>query len=381
MGSSVSVTGLKVSQDPVNYNKKYMFINFNYPEYDTIVTFYEDLDKYNKEENEITPKFCLTDNVNISHCGTFLSDELAKKYILVNGNPCRSFNFRPGSMIEYTKTITEDYIDNKIPESARTYISKGYQCKFIKKDFMVMDKKSHDCCINPTNNDCPKILNNEYNTSNCDIIMSEFCKKNPGNSNCLKWLRTKRKIALETYSNICSDDMDQRYCSEFIRVVRPDYYTFGDSALINFCNKHRGNRNCWCVYPPNGNITLEKYLGPRVCWLHECTDETRDRKWLLYDQDVQRSRCKYTGCNININSLTLENATADLLADCYGNRTIIGDIDPGIPKENKSKNDRNQSFILFGFPIVFISLAVIFYFVIVYNQKRIKTRIINVRRK
>lgn len=89
--------------------------------------------------------------------------------------------------------------------------------------------------------------------------------------------------------------------------------------------------------PPN-NITFDRYLGPRVCLLHECTDKTRDRKWLLYDQDIQRSRCKYIGCNININSLTLENSKIDLISDCSKNKNIIGDLDPGIPKAKKKRS-------------------------------------------
>ncbi|AAK85069.1 putative myristylated membrane protein [Lumpy skin disease virus] len=377
MGGSVSVTNLNVSKDLADYNKKYMFINFNYPEYNKIITFLEEQKIYNDDKkSEILPNFCLTDNLKISHCGNFVSDEISKKYILVKGDSCRSFSFRPGSMILYTNDITEDYLDNKIPESAKEYILKGTQCKFIKKDYFINDDDIIKCCTNPSIGNCPKKLNNEYQTSHCDNSMSFFCKSNPDNVQCLKWLRTKRKIALSTYTDICSNNMDKRYCSEFIRVVRPNFFTFGDIALLSYCNKNKGNRNCWCVSPPN-NITFDRYLGPRVCLLHECTDKTRDRKWLLYDQDIQRSRCKYIGCNININSLTLENSKIDLISDCSKNKNIIGDLDPGIPKAKKKRDLPN----IIGFPFIFICLAVLFYFLVIYNRKKIKTNNINVRRR
>ncbi|APG58325.1 virion membrane protein A16 [BeAn 58058 virus] len=207
--------------------------------------------------------------------------------------------------------------------------------------------------------------------------MVEFCKTNPDNTNCIKWLRTKRLIALSTYSDICSNDMDKRYCSEFIRVCRPEYYTFGDTALLNFCKKHKANQNCWCVFPPRQD-SYTKYLGPRACWTDDCTDKSRDRKWLLYDQDVQRTRCKYTGCGININSLNVNKSNVDLIADCRGNKTQIGDIDPGKPKINKCVSKSTP--IFFSFMIIFIVIFILFYFLLIYSRKRIKTKVINVSR-
>ncbi|AAR07464.1 108L [Yaba monkey tumor virus] len=381
MGSSVSITSLKVAPNLADQNEKYMFINFNYPEHNKLVSFYEEIRNYNDDSlTEITPRFCLTENTSIDHCGSFISSTIADKYILVKGDECRSFNFRPGSMIIFNDEITKDYIDNKLPKSANEFISNGYQCKFIKKDFIIDDGSLIPCCTNPRDTSkCPEITNNGYITPHCDLIMSKFCKKNPNSSQCIKWLRQKRKIALQTYSDICSDHMDQRFCSEFIMVARPDFYTFGDTALINFCKKHKFNRNCWCVFPPN-NIKQNNFLGPKVCWLHECTDKTKDRKWLLFDQDVQRSRCKYTGCTININSLIMENSSASLIANCYNNNAVIGDVDPGNPKKQTIKNSP-----IFGggitLLVVLSVLAVLFYFVLIYSKKKIKTQDINVRRR
>lgn len=64
--------------------------------------------------------------------------------------------------------------------------------------------------------------------------MTGFCRNDPGNPNCLEWLRAKRKPAMSTYSDICSKHMDARYCSEFIRIIRPDYFTLGIRHYTSF---------------------------------------------------------------------------------------------------------------------------------------------------
>ncbi|QHR82648.1 MV entry-fusion complex protein [Brazilian porcupinepox virus 1] len=374
MGSSVSLESLTVTQNPKN-DEKYINLKFNDSQYDKKVTFYEDKKIYDKETDVISPKFCLTNNLDISYCGSFLSDELSKKYVLTNSESCRSFTFRPGSIISYTGGINEDYLDNKIPDAAKKFIAKGIRCNFIKKDYVVDDISIFTCCTRPDKN-CPNILNNGFKTPHCDVIMSSYCKTNPWDGQCLNWLREKRSIALYTYSDICSDNMDKSYCSEFIRVTRPDNFIFGDTALLNFCKKHKANRNCWCIFPPRESVE-KKYLGPRVCWMHECTSDSRDRKWLLYDQDVQRTRCKYTGCSININSLVVKNSNVDLTSDCRGYNVPIGNIDPGTPKKNnKTKNTPN----VFSFIFIFILVAFILYFLIIYQIKRVKTKDINVSR-
>ncbi|QDJ95049.1 myristylated protein [Hypsugopox virus] len=380
MGNAV-VTGINIATNVADRSKKYMYIDFNYSAYNKRISFYEENKIFsNENESVIEPKFCLEDGQHIEHCGSFLSDDLSKKYILTNGTPCRTFKFRPGSLILYENGVTEKYLDNDIPEGARQHIGKGHRCKFIKRDYMAMDPDIIRCCTSTDKRNCPTMLNNNYETENCDSIMANFCTANPNNVNCLEWLRKKRKIALSTYADICSKHMDQRYCSEFIRVVRPENFTFGDTALLNFCKEHRGNRNCWCVFQPNSHPDTDvngRYLGPKVCWLHECTDETRDRKWLLYDQDEQRSRCKYIGCNININSLILQNSNANLIADCSRNKVRMGDLNPGKPTfKSKLNIPKLPSFL-----IVFFILSILFYFISIYGRAKIKTNVINVRRR
>ncbi|APG58326.1 virion membrane protein A16 [BeAn 58058 virus] len=132
MGNDVSVKSIDIYKT-YKSDTKHMQIKFNYPEYNKDVRFYEDPNIYTIENDVIEPKICLLNDMDISFCGRYLSPELSKKYVLVKSKPCRSINFRPGSVILYSKDITENYLDNEIPDAAKEYISKGMLCKFVKK--------------------------------------------------------------------------------------------------------------------------------------------------------------------------------------------------------------------------------------------------------
>ncbi|AST09327.1 myristylprotein [Murmansk poxvirus] len=373
MGAGLSITSITFENNIGDPRDKTYYVTFSDRRYNQYITFSEDW-KYNYflATNEIKPKFCLLPNMPIEHCGTFLTPKIADQYVLINGEPCNSFKFRPGSLIKYKDTLTPELI-NKL--KANNYIDYGRRCHFVKKDYLIgTSSEIAKCCLKKDSN-CPKRFS-DYENEHCDNFMSKFCSLDPGYPNCLEWLRTKRKIALSTYSKICSKHMDERYCSEFIRVIRPDYFTFGDTALLVFCDNHKGNSNCWCVNHPNEESS-DKYLGPRVCLSHECTDESRDRKWLYYNQDVQRTRCKYVGCSINVNSLTLNNSHADIISDCTRHTSVVGDVDPGKPV---TKNEpRLPSWI--GIVASVVILSVIFYFISIYSRPIVKTKHINVRRR
>ncbi|QHG62666.1 myristylated protein [Cetacean poxvirus 1] len=380
MGTGISIKKIDVIPDDTDTDKNYLLLSFNDITYNRIVGFYEDKKIYDNDSvMTIDPKFCLPNTVDVSYCGSFLSEKLSKQYIAQLGTPCKSIAFRPGSLIEFTKQFPDD-----IPDTAKQYIVDGHRCKFIKNDFQVMDDDISRCCSDYNAKGCPKILQNGYITSNCDNFMKTYCKENPDSVNCLDWLRQRSNASLSTYSDICSNNMDTRYCSEFIRVTRPDVFSFGDSSLRNYCKSNSGNRNCLCAQQPSDFNNLETqnnvYAGPRVCWLQECTNESKDRKWLYYEQDIQRTRCKYVGCNINIDSLTLKNSYANLISDCYRGEGKLGDIDPGKP----INHNNNHNIFLFNFNsfiIIFISLAILFYFILIYSRKIIKTNNINVRRR
>ncbi len=370
MGSGLSVTKVEVEDDKIP-GERYMLISFNDITYNRIIKFSEEVNSFDDDsKKEINPRFCLLDDMDVSQCGSFLSDKLAKKYAMVTGEECTSFKFRPGSIV---------HLDEKddVPYPALSYLSKGTRCKFVRNDYFITDEEKYKCCTNPDIDDCPERLKN-YDGTYCDDVLSVYCLKNPNSPRCIYWMRSKNKSALTTYQGLCSEHMDERYCSEFARVTRPEYYSFSDNALENFCNTHTGNRNCWCVNPPR-EYNEERYLGPRVCWLHECTDESRDRKWLFFDQDVQRTRCQYVGCNINVDSLTLQNSDVSLIADCSRGYSLTGDLDPGKPKPRRIVS--NTRFHLASIPLIVSALAVIFYFVIIYARRRVNSKEINVRRK
>ncbi|AEN03709.1 myristylprotein [Yokapox virus] len=375
MGAGISITSIKREGNIGDPRDITYYVTFNESKYNQYITFSEDWENYYfTARDEIKPKFCLLPNMPIEHCGTFLSPHIRDKYTLTYGKPCNSFTFRPGSLIKHKNTLTPDLIKKL---EASNYIGYGRQCNFIKKDFLISTSDDvSNCCLKKKKN-CPEIYNGSYETEHCDNFMKDFCIKDPGNPNCLEWLRKKRKISMALYSVICAKHMDKRFCSEFIRVIRPDYFTFGDVSLSVFCSNHIGNSNCWCVNHPNDEYK-NKYLGPRVCLSPECTSESKDRKWLYYNQDVQRTRCKYIGCSINVNSLTLNNSHADIISDCNKRNTIVGDIDPGKPTI-KAKEQILPSWV--GIVISVIVLSVIFYFISIYSRNIIKTKPINVRRR
>ncbi|ANS71195.1 myristylated protein, essential for entry/fusion [Pteropox virus] len=369
MGAGSSITSVFVQKTDVRGELE-MVIDEDSAGVRYIIPFSEESEVISDNSKDvINPRFCLQDNMDPNYCGTYLSPSISKEYIQVKGDPCKSFSFRPGSVIKYNEPVSD---------SVKAYVKTGYLCKFVKSPLSA-DDKYKSCCTNPTPL-CPNRLNNNFETDDCDLVMSSACKDDPNNILCLDWLRKKRKIALSTYSDICAKNMDSRYCSEFIRIVRPENYAFGDSSLINYCNDHSSNKNCWCVNPPKvfADDKKNRFLGPRVCWKHECTDNTRDRKWLLYNQDVQRTRCRYVGCSINIDSLTMEKSNVSLISNCHAGIPILGDVDPGnYTDKNKSKE---ANYALISIPVVFVVIMVIVYFICVYSRSRLKTNIINVTR-
>ncbi|AAR98450.1 ORF093 myristylated protein [Bovine papular stomatitis virus] len=312
---------------------------------------------------EIRPRFCLLPDMDPGQCGRFLSKEVAARARLVQGPPCDSLFFRPGSLLR------ADYI----PDSAKPYLRKGSMCVFkMASGPAPTDAAMARCCTRPTP-DCPSVLANGYKTAHCDLVMASRCAVEPDAPECMDWLRTGRYAALDAYAGLCAKHMDARFCSEFARVARPSLFAFGDSALRRYCDAHRSAPECACVT----GRALGKYLGPRVCRAHECTDQSRDRKWLFFSQDVQRSRCKYVGCRIDVDSLVMQNSRADMIADC-GKAVAAGyaDPDPGV-------RDNAQAFLpaVPPFAVAALAAAVIFYFVAVYSRRSLETKVINVYRR
>lgn len=314
------------------------------------------------EAKEVRPRFCLLPDMDPGHCGTFLSREVAARARLVQGPPCQSIAFRPGSLLRA----------NFVPESAKPYLRQGVQCAFRLEGPVPDDAAMVRCCTNPCAG-CPSVFSNGYRTAHCDLVMAGRCAAEPDAPACLDWLRAGRYAALELYSNLCASSMDARFCSEFVRVARPALFAFGDSALRRFCAAHAAAPECACVT----GRALGKYLGPRVCRAHECTDQSRDSKWLFFAQAVQRSRCRYVGCRIDVDSLVMRNSCADMVADCgKAVSESFADPDPGVRD--------NAPPALPAVPPLAAALlvgAVIFYFAAVYARRSVETKTINVSRR
>ncbi|ADC53995.1 myristylated protein [Pseudocowpox virus] len=310
----------------------------------------------------VRPRFCLLPTMDPGQCGRFLSPELAKRARLVQGPPCDSLFFRPGSLLR------ADYI----PDIAKPYLRQGTMCVFeIGATEPPTDAAMVRCCTNPGPG-CPGVFANGYKTAHCDGVMASRCAVEPDAPECMAWLRSGRYAALDTYANLCAKHMDARFCSEFVRVARPASFAFGDSALRRYCDAHRAAPECACVT----SAALGKYLGPRVCRAHECTDQSRDRKWLFFSQDEQRSRCRYVGCRIDVDSLVMQNSRAHMIADC-GKAVGAGyaDPDPGV-RDNAFANPPSVP----PFLVAALAAGVIFYFVAVYSRRSVETRPINVSR-
>ncbi|ATI21054.1 myristylated protein [Western grey kangaroopox virus] len=319
---------------------------------------------------EVNPAFCRPHNMHPSHCGSFLSPDISKRFVMDHGAPCRSLTFRPGSVIDDPRPVPGDVTE---------YVTEGTLCRFVNVDYLYSDSDLARCCMSDNRSECPTVLNNGYETDHCDDIMSARCPGDPGSPNCLLWLSKKREVALATYSGICSENLDQSYCSDFVDYTRPDFFSYSDAAIIRYCLEHRHDPRCWCVVTPGTNMPeLELALGPKVCWLHECTDRTRDRKYLLFSQDVQRKYCKYVGCRINVETLKLTNSTADLIAACRG----AGAGDAVEEGESDGAMDTQEEFVgWLPIPMAMICMFVLFYFLCIYNRDLVNSNRINVRRE
>ncbi|QGN68116.1 myristylprotein of the poxvirus entry/fusion-complex [Equine molluscum contagiosum-like virus] len=363
-----TLTALRVEETSVP-GEKLLHVEFSDARKNTTVPFSEENRLFRDASvSEINPRFCLTDELTPSFCGALLAPALRQRYVLARGESCRSFSFRPGSLITDTRAV---------PPAVAYYVRGGERCRFLRSDFFAQDADVARCCTQPGARACPQRLRNGYATPDCDAAMTAFCAQQPGSAQCLRWLRTRRPAPLAAYADLCARALDQRYCSEFVRVTRPDFFAYSDAAILRYCQDHRGDSACWCVAPPSGRVgAIETFLGPRVCWLHECTDQSRDRKYLLFDQDRQRKRCQYVGCTISVRTLQLTGASATLVADCVSRGLARGDEPPG--------RRRAAVRMLPGFahPAAALVLAMLlFYFLRVYARARVNSRVINVRRR
>lgn len=282
----------------------------------------EDWDQIKKDGSKEF-NFCLVNNYNsINECVGLFTDTATEYAFVLDqfrieyGSDCYSLNFRPGICVEPKNKYKLD--------QAQIEAVPGKKCKIIYQDYNYNVSDILRCCFEPDKRSCNANLKNNYTTNHCNGAMLQKCKDNMDHPNCILWLEKSFERfdneALEMYQNWCSNNFDSEICDYFCKISRSnnDYKSaFCDTALQNWCKKHPDNDKCLCVFTPNNIIPeVEKYLGPKECWLAQCSSEPNS-KWLTTDQLNIRKKCSVTNCVININKLTLnDNATADFINDC-----------------------------------------------------------------
>lgn len=319
----------------------------------------EEWEKIKNNSKEID--FCLIGDYNtINECAglfTQYSNDYAFKldqFRIVEGSECYSLSFRPGICIE---PKNKKYFDDAYIETI-----KGNKCKIVYQDFNYNVADINRCCFSDDQSNCNANLINNYTTNHCNGSMVENCKNDMGNPKCIKWLeQTYERFnneALELYNKWCSDNFDSSNCDYFCKIARNnnDYRSeFCDSALKQWCKTHPSNSKCLCSNTPNSVIPdVETYLGPKECWLSQCSSE-QNSKWLTTDQLNIRKKCAVTNCVINIDKLTLnDNASAEFINDC------ISGGESSIYINTKEKNIEYKKTVSMGFiPEILISSALL----------------------
>lgn len=282
-----------------------------------------------KNEKSREFDFCIIENFNsINECiGLFTNSPNSyafdlDQYRIEYGSECYSLKFRPGIVIDSKdiNSYSQVYIDT----------IKGNKCKIVYQDFNYNTKDIERCCFTDDKHSCNANLINNFSTNHCNGIMVEKCKDQMDNPICIKWLEQTytrfNNEALELYENWCSDNFDSPVCDYFCKIARDnsDYRSeYCDRALKYWCKNNANNPKCVCVLSPDEIIPkVEKFLGPKECWLSQCSGEPNN-KWLTTDQLDTRKNCALTSCIINIHELNLnDNARVELINDCISGTKV-----------------------------------------------------------
>lgn len=273
------------------------------------------------------PKYKNTEYVNPPYLSEF------DKYRITKGeSTCYSYLFRPGLVF-----------DPKDIEKARELfgnenVISGKKCKIEFQDYNYNDTEYVSCCTilnspdslpNEVKN-CNINLVNGYKTNHCNIAMIEYCSLHPNNDNCLLWLENSNKrndiTAFQVYSEYCKKNHNDESCEYFCKISRENNSSnssYCDLSLKEWCSKNPNDSNCFCVLTPSDKIpNLEKYLGPKECWLANCSSQG-NMKWLTTEQINTRSNCQITSCIIDVNSLIMnEESELKMINNCVSGVSV-----------------------------------------------------------
>lgn len=286
-------------------------------------------------------EFCILDNKTngIEECMSLFTKAELEQYSIIKGSEyCDGFFYRPGLIVApHDVERLRTSVNGVVP---------GKKCTILYQDYNYNDEDLQRCCFSGTTLKCNDHLTNNYVTSHCNVIMKETCqsKENIYSDKCMTWLMNnhyrKEDVALDTYSNFCAKNFDHPVCNYLCNKAREnkDYKSeFCDRALKEWCTNNSFDSRCFCVITPSSIIPeIETYLGPKECWLSNCSSQS-ESKWLLTDQIDTRKKCNLTSCIINIDQMTLKkNAKAELINDCVSGNKISASEANHIEDENNS---------------------------------------------
>lgn len=353
------------------------------------LNFIEVYNSYEKYRNEILSlglndsveiPFCVMNEYNtIDHCkaqfGLSPDDSFYKKYLFsVSKKDCNSLAFRRG-------TIVSDSNKAKLDSLVKTdgYYLKGKYCKVTNIDYFYDDDILKNCCLMKDKINCNKKLTNDYITTHCNIVMNKYCKIDPTSKICFNWLVNSNirgdEIAYQTYSEICSDNMQLNVCDYFVELITGDQplTVYSDYALDKYCNNNSLNPKCKCYLNNiNKNYDSFEYYGPKECWTEECVN--LDDKWLSSIQKELKKKCKMIECTIRINEIDGNSGHIEAINDCVNINKVESSVnDKTINDNNNTKytpkivGSMFSSFTLLFIIILFIILNLLFnYFYILY---------------
>lgn len=219
---------------------------------------------------------------------------------------------REGALCRTLTTIKGSQVITSPDENGLKFVKLGRRVIMSIEKVAMPDYKRLDCCITQ-NASCPSNLTNMYITDDCDEVMSDYCKLNPATTRCITWMGSRRGVAINVYSELCSKNLNANYCTYFISDLRSNPFSgnIADEILHTYCGEHPQDTKCNCYNPPR-NIVESRFVtrdAPYECWYEPCSVNSVDNKWLTSQQLESRRSCKVIDCVIKVGSITGDSIT------------------------------------------------------------------------
>lgn len=118
--------------------------------------------------------------------------------------------------------------------------------------------------------------------------------------------------AYNIYSSLCKTDMNPYYCTLMCHLTREEKLTnlssFCDVSLTEYCKQNPNDKNCLCSFTRNKSTKNIKSVlkSPRVCWDVNCSN---DPKWILFEDLIVKRDCKLLSCEVTLNNIDIGKET------------------------------------------------------------------------